>query len=225
AAADEIAMDRRGIGQIAVMGEGEAPELQIGEERLDIAQDGLTGGGIADMADGRMALQLGHHLLGGEIVGHMAQRPVGVELAAVEGDDAGGLLAAVLQGMQAEDGPRRRLLTPIVDADDSAFFLELVVVEGVGANHHACQMATDCPGSSGRGPCAHWRYTPDLASAQQRVSGPAGRFPAASAAWPGPRAAGGHRPPRPPPCRGRPGARGSAGYRPRWRSAAASGPP
>ena len=78
----------------------------------------------------------------------MAQRPVGVELAAVEGDDAGGLLAAMLQGVQAEHGPRRRLLTPVVDADNAAFFLELVVVEGVGANHHACQMATDCPGSS-----------------------------------------------------------------------------
>ena len=34
----------------------------------------------------------------------MAQRPVGVELAAIEGDDAGGLLAAMLEGVQSECG-------------------------------------------------------------------------------------------------------------------------
>ena len=105
-------------------------------------------------------LQLGHHLLGGEIVGDLAERPVGVELLAVEGDDAGRLLAAMLQGVQAEDGARPRLLDARRDAEDAAFLLELVVVEGVGANHHACQMATDCLGSSGRGPCARWRYSP-----------------------------------------------------------------
>jgi hypothetical protein len=34
------------------MGDREAAAMQFGEERLDVAQDGLARGGVADMADG-----------------------------------------------------------------------------------------------------------------------------------------------------------------------------
>ena len=40
------------VGQVAVMRDREAAELEIGVERLHVAQDGLAGGGIAVMADG-----------------------------------------------------------------------------------------------------------------------------------------------------------------------------
>ena len=40
-----------GIGEIAVMGDGDAAAGQIGEDRLDVAGVGAAGGGIAHMAD------------------------------------------------------------------------------------------------------------------------------------------------------------------------------
>ena len=41
-----------GVGEIAVMGDGQAAARQIGEDRLDVAGVGAAGGGIAVMADG-----------------------------------------------------------------------------------------------------------------------------------------------------------------------------
>src|SRR5690606_17167225 len=60
---------------------------------------------------------------------HMAHAAVAVELPAVEGDDAGGLLAAMLQGVQAERRMRGGLRVTD-DAEDPAFFLEVVAVLG-----------------------------------------------------------------------------------------------
>ena len=54
------------------------------------------------MADRGGAGQAVDHLAAGEVVADEAHAAFGVEALAVEGDDAGGLLAAVLQGVQAE---------------------------------------------------------------------------------------------------------------------------
>ncbi len=48
-----------------------------------------------------------------------------MEASAVEGDDAGGFLAAVLERMQAESGQRRRVRM-VIDAEDAAFLVQLV---------------------------------------------------------------------------------------------------
>ena len=53
AAADQGAMQRVGVGQVAVMRDREAAELEIGIQRLDIAQDRVAGGGVAVVADRR----------------------------------------------------------------------------------------------------------------------------------------------------------------------------
>ena len=111
AAADQLATQLMALVRLPLWAEREAAELEIGEQRLDVAQDRLAGGRIAHMADRRMALAARlDHLLGAEIVADLAQAAMGVELLAVEGDDAGGLLAAMLQGVQAERRLRRRLL-------------------------------------------------------------------------------------------------------------------
>ena len=65
----------------------------------------------------------------GEIVADQADMALGVEAGAVEGDDAGRLLAAMLQGMQAERGQRRGVRMA-EDAEDAALLVQLVVVEG-----------------------------------------------------------------------------------------------
>jgi hypothetical protein len=62
AAAGERLAQGVGIGEVAVMADGEAAELEFREQRLDVAQHRLAGGGIAVMADGARAGQAGHDL-------------------------------------------------------------------------------------------------------------------------------------------------------------------
>ena len=48
-----------GVGQVAVVGEREAAEIEIGEDRLDVASERAAGRGVAVMADRAVALELG----------------------------------------------------------------------------------------------------------------------------------------------------------------------
>ena len=41
---DKLAAERQGVGEIAVMGDGEASGFKIGEQRLDVAEDRFAGG-------------------------------------------------------------------------------------------------------------------------------------------------------------------------------------
>ena len=43
------------VGQVAVVGDGDAALVQIGEHRLDVAQEAAAGGGVAGVAHGRAA--------------------------------------------------------------------------------------------------------------------------------------------------------------------------
>src|SRR6266542_5747340 len=85
-------------------------------------------GGVADVADGGSAGQLGEHV-GGEDVGDEPHAPVDVERAAVRGHDPGRLLAAVLQGVQPEVGEVGGFvaLAEGPGAEDAALVLHLVV--------------------------------------------------------------------------------------------------
>jgi hypothetical protein len=49
-----------GVGEVAVMGERQTAEVEIGEDRLDIAVGRAAGRGVAVVADRRIAFQLGH---------------------------------------------------------------------------------------------------------------------------------------------------------------------
>ncbi len=96
---DQFAAQRQSVGEIAVVADGETAGIEFGEQRLDVAQDGGAGRGIADMADGHDAGQALDHFAAGEGVADEAEAALGMEAAAVEGDDAGGLLAAMLEGV------------------------------------------------------------------------------------------------------------------------------
>ena len=61
-----------GVGQIAVVADREPAELEIGEQRLDVAQRHLAGRRIADMADRSAPGQATDHLLRAEIVADLA---------------------------------------------------------------------------------------------------------------------------------------------------------
>ena len=102
AVAHQLAAQGQPVGEIAVVADREAAGIELGEQRLHVAQDGPAGGGIADMADRGVAGQALDHLAAGEGVADQAEPALGMEALAVEGDDAGGLLAAMLQSVQAE---------------------------------------------------------------------------------------------------------------------------
>jgi hypothetical protein len=62
------------------------------------------------------------------VVADEAEAALGVETLPVESDDAGGLLATMLEGVQAERGEGCRIRV-IVDAEDAALFAQPVAVE------------------------------------------------------------------------------------------------
>ena len=79
AAAHQGAAQHVGVGQVAVMRDREAAELEIGIERLHVAQDRVAGGGVAVVADRGAAGQRGDHPGVAEIVADQAQAAMGVE--------------------------------------------------------------------------------------------------------------------------------------------------
>ena len=99
----------------------EAAGVEIGKQRLHVAQDGVAGGGVAVVAERDVALEAADHVGLVEVVADEAEPALGVEVAAVVGDDAGGLLAAMLQGVQAERGQGRRVL--VAEHAEHAAFL------------------------------------------------------------------------------------------------------
>ena len=108
------------------MGDRQPAIGELGEEGLHVAQAGAAGGGVARVADGAGAEQPLDHGRLGEGVADQADMALDVELRAVIGDDAGRLLAAMLQRVQAERDDRRGVL-PAEDAEHAAFVVEMVV--------------------------------------------------------------------------------------------------
>src|SRR5262249_56120374 len=95
------------VGKLAIVGDGKAAAVELGEQRLHVAQDGLAGGRIAHMPDRDRAGQAVDHLAAGEALAHKAHAALGMEALAVVGDDAGGFLAAMLECVEAERRNRR----------------------------------------------------------------------------------------------------------------------
>ena len=142
----QLAAERDAVGQVAVVADGEAAAFKLREQRLHIAQDGFAGGRIAHMADGRCAGQAVDDFAARKGVADQAEAPFGVETFAVEGDDAGGFLAAMLKRMQAERGDGGGV-GMAEDAEHAAFLaqavgigIELASAEVVGVSCRSCGM-------------------------------------------------------------------------------------
>ncbi len=134
AAAIECPPQLHRVGQIAVVGNGEAALGELGEQRLDVAQRGLAGGRIAHVADGAAAGELTDDIVAIEVARDMAHRPVRMEMLAVETGHAGGFLAPVLQRVQPQGNEACRIAgTP--DAENAALLAQLVVVKRIGRQH------------------------------------------------------------------------------------------
>ena len=70
-----------------------------------------------------------------EVVADEAEAALGVKLIAVEGDDAGSLLAAVLQGVKAERGDGRRIGVA-ENTEDPAFLAKAIVADAASNAAH-----------------------------------------------------------------------------------------
>src|SRR5260370_23190231 len=116
------------MGEVAVVADREPAGIEFGEQRLNVAQHRSAGGRVAHMADRYAARQAIDDLAARERVADEAEPALGMEPAAVIADDAGGLLAAVLERMQAE---RRDCggVRMAVDAEHAAFLAQPVAVE------------------------------------------------------------------------------------------------
>ena len=100
---NEPGPDHFGIGEVAVVTERHLAEAPPHQEGVRRAGHVAAGGGIAGVPDGRIALEAIQHGLG-ENIRHIAQTLVENQLASVPGTDAGGLLAPVLEGVEAQVG-------------------------------------------------------------------------------------------------------------------------
>jgi hypothetical protein len=114
------------IGQVAVVRDREATELEICVQRLDIAQDGIAGGGVPVVADGYAARKFFDNAGIAEIIPDQAHAAVGMKAGVVETGNAGGFLAAMLQRMQAK---RRNsgCIRHIPDAEDTTFLMQGII--------------------------------------------------------------------------------------------------
>jgi len=119
-----------GVGQVAVMRDGEPTELEIGIQRLDVAQDRFAGGGIAVVADGDAAGQLLDDPGIAEIVADQTHAAVRMEAGAVEAGDPSGFLSAMLQGVQPQRGDGRGI-RDVPDSENATLLMQRVVVTRV----------------------------------------------------------------------------------------------
>src|SRR5438128_6462244 len=129
-----------GVGEVAVVADGEPAELEIGEEWLHVAQRHLAGRGVAHMAEGGMTEEPADDFLRAEILADMTHAAMGMELLAIIGNDPSGFLAAMLERVQAERDQRGGVGMAI-DPEDAAFLAQMVVIMGMGREHRCSHRA------------------------------------------------------------------------------------
>ena len=146
--AHQLAAQRQAIGEVAVVAYGEAAGVELGKQGLHITQDGFAGGRIADMADGCVAGQAIDDFAAGKRIADQAEAALGVKAPPVERHDAGGFLAAMLQGVQSERGNRGGIRMTEY-AEYPALFAQPVAIDidGLGFDHE------NRPSSPSSSPC------------------------------------------------------------------------
>ncbi len=114
------------VDQVAIVGDGDEALGGVDADGLGVEQGRVAGGGVAGVADGHGAGELGQHVVGEDFRDQAHALDVG-QMQAVGGGDAGRLLAAMLQGVEAEIGLAGGV-GMAVDGDYAAFFAELFFV-------------------------------------------------------------------------------------------------
>src|SRR3989442_1295626 len=106
--ADSLRAQAVGVHEVAVVGHGERAVGPLDDEGLTVLEHGGARGGVPVMADRETPLEASQNALA-EDLGDVAHPAMGDQRLTIGGDDAGRLLAAVLQRVQREVGKGRGL--------------------------------------------------------------------------------------------------------------------
>ena len=120
----EVMAQVSGIGDVAVVGHGNAAFVAGDREGLRIEQGSVAGRRIAGVSDGKLAREFLEDR-GGEDIGHVAHGLVAMDLVTAARADAGALLSAMLQGVEPEVGQLGGL-GMTVDGKDAALVVEFI---------------------------------------------------------------------------------------------------
>ena len=112
------------VDQVAVVGDGDEALGGVDADGLGVEQRRVAGGGVARVADGQVAGQLGENVVGKDFRDQAHALDVG-KMRSIGGGDAGGFLTAMLESIERKIGFARGMRMA-VDGDDAAFFVELV---------------------------------------------------------------------------------------------------
>ena len=126
----ELVAQLGGVDEVAVVGEGDGVLAARARERLRVLPGRRTGRGVAHVADGVRAGEAGEHLLVEDLrdEAHVLDDR---DLAFVGHGDAGALLAAMLQGVEPEEGEPGDVAARRVDAKDAAAVVKAVARHGL----------------------------------------------------------------------------------------------
>jgi hypothetical protein len=123
----EFAAPLGGVGEISIVADGEFAFAAINYDWLRVHQAGVTGGGIARVADSRIAGKSGE-ALGIENICDEAEAFCDMKIISVRGTNSGGFLSAMLLSVKAEVGKFRGFRMR-ENAEHSTVIVEVVVVE------------------------------------------------------------------------------------------------
>ena len=124
---DELVPQLRGVHEVAVVAQGDHVAVAAADERLRIRPVTGARGAVPHVPDGVLATQALQHLLVEDLRDEAHVFDHG-DLAVVGHGDAGALLAAMLQCVEAEVGEARYVLSRRDDAEDAATVAKAVGV-------------------------------------------------------------------------------------------------
>ena len=125
----QLVVERHGVGQVAVVGEGELAPV-VAPDRLRVLPGAAAGGRVAHVADRHVALQRPQLLLV-EDLGDEAELAQRGDVAALAGGDARRLLPAVLERVEAEVGEAGDVAAGGEYAKNPAFVARAIAIGNV----------------------------------------------------------------------------------------------
>ena len=112
-----------GVDDVPVVDDGEIMVAPVEDEGLDVVQLSAAGGPVPDVADGAAAGMLPVRVHRKDVGDEAQPFPDGDSARALQRGHPAAFLPPVLQGAQADEHVRRRLVG-IKDAEYAAFFVE-----------------------------------------------------------------------------------------------------
>ena len=127
----EVVAQELGVDDVAVVAQRERAVGAVDADGLGVLLAAGAGGGVAGVADGDVAGEVAEVVLL-EDLRDEAHAAVHVDAEAVGGGDAGALLAAVLEGVEAVEGDAGDVFVRRVDAEDAALLSQCIGVGLIG---------------------------------------------------------------------------------------------